>query len=186
MSLITPKFRVSYPQVFQPRLNPLSNKHEYSVQAIFPPGTDFTKMQQALNQAGEAKWGPDKNKWPKSYRKPFRQAEDRAETLEDGRVVFPPGFEAGAVYLNLKSTQKPAVVDASVNPILDSSEFYPGCWAVASVSAYAYDQAGNRGLNFGLNNIQKIADGDPLGGRMRAEDEFVAVASNRDASSLFS
>lgn len=85
-----------------------------------------------------------------------------------------PGDEAYAnsYFVNANSLTKPGAVDADRNTILDSSELYSGIIGRASISFYAYNHGGNRGIACGLNNIQKLADGTPLGGRSRAEDDF--------------
>ena len=33
---------------------------------------------------------------------------------------------------------------------------------------------GNKGIACGLNNLQKLRDGEPLGGKSRAEDDFAS------------
>jgi hypothetical protein len=63
-------------------------------------------------------------------------------------------------------------VDAAVQPIMEEGEFYAGCYARATISPYAYDKAGNRGVAFGLRNIQKIADGEPFSGKSKPENDF--------------
>lgn len=177
----TPKFRVSYPKVFKPEINKLSKQPEYSLVALFPKGADLSKLKAAAKEAIIKKWGADPNKWPDNLRTPFRDQKERAKKLDDGRRVLPDGYEEGAIYINLKSKQKPGVVDQNVQPILDETEFYAGCYAVASLNAYAYDQAGNRGVAFGLNNIQKVADGDPFSGRPKPEDDFAPIAGAETA-----
>jgi hypothetical protein len=182
-SVITPKFRVSYPNVFKPKKNDLSGKEEFSIVALFPKGADLSKLKAAAQKAITDKWGPDKDKWPKNLRTPFRDQAEKVKEV-DGKRVLPPGHEEGGIFLNLKSSQKPGVVDQNVQDIIDTSQFYAGCWAVASVNAYAYDQKGNRGVSFGLGNIQKVADGDPLGNRARPEQEFAPIADvDSDGSS---
>jgi len=175
----TPKFRVSYPNVFKPQLNKMSGKTEYSVVALFSKDADLKALRKAADEAVIEKWGADKTKWPKNLKSPFR---DQAEREKEG--VMPAGHEKGAVFMNLKSKNKPGVVDQNVQAIIDESEFYPGCWAIASVKAYAYDQAGNRGVSFGLNNIQKVKDGEPFSGRSKAEADFAPITPDEeDASS---
>lgn len=191
MSVNTPKFRVSYPNVFKPRKNELNGQDEYSVMALFPKGADLSTLKKAAEKAAIAKWGADQNEWPTNLRLPFRDQAEKAKKSASGEMMLPPGHEAGGIFMNLKTKQKPHVVDQNVQDILDQSEFYAGCWAIASVNAYAYDQKGNKGVSFGLNNIQKVADGDPLGGRTRPEDDFKAVegvesGDTGSANSLFS
>ncbi|WP_278600881.1 ssDNA-binding protein, partial [Clostridium tertium] len=73
------------------------------------------------------------------------------------------------------SRQAPQVVDSKVEPILDQSEVYSGCYGRISVTFYGYNSNGNRGIAAGLGNIQKIKDGEPLGGRVSAVNEFGTV-----------
>lgn len=171
----TPVFRVSYPNVFQAKKNDLNGKDEFSVVALFKKGEDLSALKAAAQKAITDKWGPDKAKWPTNLRSPFRLQEERAKDV-DGKRILPPGHEEGAVFLNLKSQQRPGVVDQNVQDILEHSQFYAGCYARASINAYAYDQKGNRGVSFGLGNIQKVRDGDPLGNRARPEQDFAPIA----------
>ena len=83
-------------------------------------------------------------------------------------------------FVNASSKTAPGVVDKDVQPVLDSTEVYSGCYARASVNFYPFNKAGNRGIACGLNNVQKLADGDYLGGRSRAEDDFDAVEDDDD------
>lgn len=181
MKVNTPQFRVSFPNVFAPQKNQFNGKEEYTLVALFPKGADLTVLKKAAQAAIIAKW-PDESKRPKEIRTPFRDQAEKAKTV-DGKQVLRDGYEEGAIFMNLKSNKRPSVVDQNVQAILDESEFYPGCWAIASVNAYAYDVVGNAGVSFGLNNIQKVKDGDPLGGRSRPEEDFAPVASSTNATS---
>lgn len=176
--LNTPRFRVSYPNVFKARKNDLNGKDEFSVVAVFPKGADLSSLKKAAEQAIVDKLGADKSKWPKGLRSPFR---DQAEREKDGKL--PDGYEAGAIFINLKATQRPGVVDQNVQDIIEERNFYAGCWAIANVRAYYYDQKGNKGVSFGLQNIQKVADGEPLGGSVRPTDAFKPVEGASEPSS---
>lgn len=179
-SVITPEFRVSYPKVFKPEVNKLSKKLEFSVVALFALGADLSKLKAAAKAAAVKKFGPDETKWPKNagglpLMSPFRDQADREKEVE-GKLVMPAGYVKGAIYLNLRSTQRPAVVDQNVQPILDESKFYGGCYAVASVNFSAFKhESGKVGISAYLNNIQLSRDGDPFGTRTRAEDDFKAI-----------
>ncbi len=170
-TVLTPKFRVSFPYVFRPS-KPMQAGAEpkYSITMLFPKGADLSALKAAAQAAVVEKWGADKTKWPKNMRNPFR---------DQGEKEF-EGYEEGATFLTATSKQRPGLVDADVKDIIDEHAFYPGCYARASVRAFAYDQAGNRGVSFGLQNLQKLADGDPLGGRTKPTDDFEPVASEAD------
>lgn len=93
--------------------------------------------------------------------------------LRDGDTERPddPAY-AGCYFINVNSSAAPGIVDADRQPILDRSEVYSGVYGRASISLYAFNSNGNRGIACGLNNLQKIKDGEPLGGKSRAEDDF--------------
>lgn len=93
--------------------------------------------------------------------------------LRDGDTERPddPAY-ANSYFVNANSATAPGVVDADCNPILTRSEVYSGVYGRASISFYAFNSNGNRGIACGLNNLQKICDGEPLGGRTSAESDF--------------
>ena len=93
--------------------------------------------------------------------------------LRDGDLERPDD-EAykNSYFINANSGTAPGIVDADRNPIIDRSEMYSGVKGRASINLYAYNVNGNRGIACGLNNLQKISDGTPLGGKSRAEDDF--------------
>ena len=85
-----------------------------------------------------------------------------------------PGDEAYAnsYFINANSASAPGIVDADRQPILDRSEVYSGVYGRASINLYALNSNGNKGIACGLNNLQKIRDGEPLGGKASAESDF--------------
>ena len=85
----------------------------------------------------------------------------------------------GHWFINANSTTALQIVDRQVKPILDRSEVYSGCYARVSLNFFAFNSNGNKGIACGLNNLQKIRDGEPLGGKPRAEDDF-ATADDDD------
>lgn len=138
---------------------------KYSVSAIIPK-TD-TKTINAIKAAVEqakkdsiSKWG---GKIPANLKLPLR----------DGDIDRPDDEAyANSYFFNANSRQAPQVVDARVQPILDQSEVYSGCYGKISVTFYGYNSNGNRGIAAGLGNIQKLRDGESLGGRSSAADDF--------------
>ena len=92
--------------------------------------------------------------------------------LRDGDTERDDDNYAGCYFINANSKTAPQIVDKRVRPILDRSEVYSGVYAIVSLSFYAFNTNGNRGVACGLGNIQKVRDGEPLGGRTNAASEF--------------
>ena len=104
--------------------------------------------------------------------------------LRDGDTDRPqdPAY-AGAFFVNAHSIDGPDIVDINCNRITNRSEVYSGCYARVSITFYAYNVHGNRGIGCALNNVQKIADGAPLGGgRPRAESDFSTAPASSNGS----
>ena len=155
---------------------------KFSVSLIIPKSDTVTiaKIRAAIEAAYEE--GQSKLKGSSKF---IPALEDIKTPLRDGDKDR-KGDEAykNAYFVNANSTTKPGVVDADRNPILDSSELYSGIIGRASINFYAYNSNGNRGIACGLNNIQKLADGTPLGGHSRAEDDFADLDDDDDEDFL--
>lgn len=165
--VITGKVRLSYVNVFE-----LNDKGKYSVCLLIPKGDKATleKVKIAIEAVkADAKstttWG---GKHLASFKSPLRDG-DTERDLEKS-----PEYK-GHYFINCNTSKKPDVVDTALNPIMDKSEVYSGCYARASINFYAFNVDGNKGIAAGLNNVQKLGDGDRFGGGSRASDDFTAV-----------
>lgn len=98
--------------------------------------------------------------------------------LRDGDTEREDAAYAGHWFINANSKTAPQIVDRAVKPILDRSEVYSGCYARVSLNFYAFNSNGNKGIACGLGNIQKIRDGESLGGKTTAADDFGAVVDD--------
>lgn len=172
--IITGEVRLSYAHVWEPN-SIQGGKPKYSVSLIIPK-TDkatITAIEKAIDaaiDAGIAKFGG---------KRPNKAA--LKLPLRDGDVERDDEAYAGAVFVNANSTVAPQIVDENVQPILDRSEVYSGCYARVSLSFYAFNTNGNKGIACGLGNIQKTRDGEPLGGgRISAESDFGLATSAGD------
>jgi len=167
---MTPEFRVSYPFIFRPGapIDP-GQEPKYSVAMLFAPKADLSVLKAAVKAATVEKWGADQARWPKNLRSPFR---------DQGEKDDKQGYVRGAIFVVATSKQRPGLVDSNVQDIVEERQFYAGCYARATVRPFAYDQAGNRGVAFGLQNIQKLREGEPLGGRSSPQADFEPVAQN--------
>lgn len=167
--VITGKVRLSYANLFNPRPND-DGKDTWSTALLIPKSDRKTlnalkaAAEVALAQGiqdGKIKPGTSlKNAW-----KTLKDGDERDDLEEN------PEY-ADHFYMNVSAYQKPGIVDQKRNPILDSGEVYSGMYARVDINAYAYNAKGNKGVTFGLNNVQKWADGEFLGGRAKAEDVF--------------
>lgn len=143
---------------------------KFSVSLIIPKSD--IKTVQKINAAIEAAYQEGQSKL-KGNSKSVPALSILKTPLRDGDLERPDD-EAykGCYFINANSATAPGIVDADRQPILDRSEMYSGVKGRASINLYAYNVNGNRGIACGLNNLQKISDGTPLGGKTRAEDDF--------------
>jgi len=181
----TPQFRASFASVFQPRRVPGDDKGDphYSLVMLFSKDTDIGPLRNAAQRALEEKFGAEKVKKlvaSKRLKTPFR---DQA-LLVDKNGDIHAGCEAGAIYIQCSRRLKdgpPGIVDERVKDIIDPVDFYSGCFARATVEAYAWDHpTGGTGVSFALHNIQRLKHGERLGvgNRLKATDEFEAMATS--------
>ena len=178
MKVITGKdTRWSYANVWEPKsIN--GGVPKFSVSLIIPKTDKKTieaikKAIQAAYKEGEAKLKGNSRSVPplESIKTPLRDGD--TERPDDEAY-------ANSFFLNANSTTQPGIVDANVQPILTRSEVYSGVYGRASINFYAFNSNGNRGIACGLNNLQKIRDGEPLGSRTSAEDDFADFAEEDD------
>ena len=177
MKVITgPDTRWSYVNVWEPKsIN--GGAPKYSVSLIIPKSDTKTvaKIKAAIEAAyneGEAKLrGNSKSAPPLAAIK---------TPLRDGDIERPddPAY-TNAYFINANATSAPGIVDANCNPVLTRSEVYSGVYGRASISLYAFNSNGNKGIACSLNNLQKLRDGEPLGGKASAESDF-ATAEDDD------
>lgn len=145
---------------------------KFSVSLIIPKSD--TKTIDKINAAVQAAYEEGQSKL-KGNGKSVPALSTLKTPLRDGDMERPDD-EAykNSYFINANSGTAPGVVDADRNPIIYRSEMYSGVKGRASINLYAYNVNGNRGIACGLNNLQKISDGTPLGGKSRAEDDFAA------------
>ena len=191
-NVVTVAFRLAFPEVFAPKAAAEGGKEKFSVTMLFPKdgskllpgmngnGADVMALRKLAFQAIKEKWGEDKAKWPANL-KTLDFANYLSPTgkdgwpFRDGDTQDWDGF-AGAVFIRASSQYKPGIVDAKVQPILSQDKVFGGLICRAQINAYAYDNSGNKGVTFGLNNLQILKDdGTTFSGRQNATDVFEAV-----------
>jgi hypothetical protein len=172
--VVTGIVRLSYANIWDPKAPVSGGDPRYSCSLIIPKSD--TETVDAINRAidcaiqeGIGKFGgkiPNKA----ALKLPLR----------DGDLEREDDAYKGCWYINANSSTKPGVVDADRQPIIETSELYSGIIGRASITLYAFNTNGNKGIAAGLNNLQKLSDGTPLGGHSRAEDDFADLDDDED------
>jgi len=164
-----PQTRWSYANVWDPKsIN--GGAPKYSVSLIIPK-TDTATLEK-INAAIQAAYEEGESKL-KGNGKSVPPLAALKTPLRDGDTERPDDEAyANSYFINANSSTAPGIVDAARQPIIDRSEVYSGVYGRASINFYAFNSNGNKGIACGLNNLQKIRDGEPLGGKSSAESDF--------------
>lgn len=165
--VITGKVRFCYVNVFEPTAMNETDEPKYNICIVIPKDDTATinkikKAIEAAKEIGKSKISDKNGKIPATLKLPLRDGDE--ERGDD------PAFE-NCYFINANSKRKPSIVDKNLDEIMDRSEFYSGCYGRASLSFYAYNVQ-SKGIACGLNNLQKLADGEPLAGGSTAEEDF--------------
>lgn len=170
-NVTTGEVRLSYVNLFQPRANQPGQEPKYSVTVLLPKSdtATFQRIQAAIQAAYE-----------KGVQTLWNGARPPLKTpIHDGDGVRPNGEPFGPEcrghwVFTASSKQRPEIVDAQLNPILDQTKVYSGVFGRVNINFFAYNNSGNRGIGAGLGPVQILRDGEPLGGRVTAEAAFGA------------
>ena len=170
--VVTGVVRLSYANVWEPASINGSNP-KYSVSLIIPKSD--TKTIEKIRAAIQAAYEEGQGKL-KGNSKSVPALTSIKTPLRDGDLERPDDEAyANSYFVNANSITAPGIVDAACQPIMEHSEIYSGVYGRASITFYAFATKTSRGIACGLQNIQKIRDGEPLGGHSRAEDDFATV-----------
>jgi len=164
--VVTSKVRFSYLHVFEPTAMGEEKDKKYSVSLLIPK-TDtvlLDRLHKAIAAATEqGKTGKFGGKVPANLKLPLRDGD--VERSDD------PTY-AGCFFMSASSKTKPGIVDANLQPIINETDIYSGCYGRASINFYPFNVNGSKGVACGLNHLQKLEDGEALGSRGKAEDDF--------------
>ncbi len=165
-SLLTPMFRVTFPHVFQP-----NEDGKYGLGMIFEKDTDFQNLNELVQETIEIKWG---------RKPPFKLGLPILDGDKQERTEY-----LGMYYINGKCGKyRPGVIGPNKEPIEDPEEFYPGCYARATITCYAWSFKGKNGVSVSVRNLQKCEEGEPLISRVRPDDDFDDVGADDESGDL--
>lgn len=165
--IMTPKFRVSFPAVFEPKAATEGGKEKYSLVMLFDKNEDLSELKVLLKRTILAKY-PDGVLPKNSDGTPF------VEPFKDGNTKTYEGYK-DTIVCTASSQYQPGILDEQKIPIINPADFYAGCYAIATVNAYCWSYMGKNGVSVGLQNIMKINDGEPLAGGAQAEADFESI-----------
>ncbi len=180
MKAMTPTFRASYLTVFKPRAFEEGADEKFSVEMLFhKKQSDLTDLKAKMQACAVGAWGKDKTKWPKNFRWPFKDGDEK----EDAGEAY-----AGHVYARCDSKKPPGIFDQSREDIINEREFVSGDYARASLFMVPYENIGGKhpegrsGIKLYLQGIQLIKKGEPLGAAGNRND-FEVVENDEGGES---
>lgn len=168
--LHTPEGIAAYVQLHTPkqrtdRKGQPQGEPKYGLALFFPEDTDLDEMigvaEAKAREAFGPKWEDMKNKGKINW--PFQDTADIDEPS--------PPFDQPGTVVNFKTAEKPGIVDADAEPVMDKSDVYSGMKARVSTRCFSYDNE-SKGVSFALINVQKLDDGERMSGNPSAEDDF--------------
>lgn len=181
--VFTPKFRVGYERLIKGEKTD-NGDLKYPMTMVFKAGEDLSALRGAVDAVIEEEWG----KKAKGVKLPFIKhtaaGQDGERYCDKMEKLYEDDDDA--YFVRAVSYQKVGLVDENVDPIIDPSDFYSGCYAAASIVAKTWENSGKKGVTFYVNNVQKQADGEKIGGsRSSPQQDFQPVEKAESAEDLF-
>lgn len=177
--MIVGKVRISYPALFEPKLNP-SGKLKYSCSLLIPKADEKLVSQiragidKAIARGKEKIWS---GKVPRFRNEPMRDGDAELESGEKTGKEY-----AGHYFINCSSDEAPGIVGPDGKPLMDQKTIYAGCYVYADVNPFPFSNSGNHGVGWGLNNVMFKEPGDRLDGRQDAQTAFADFVDPDDPS----
>lgn len=171
--VLTGKCRFSFVHLLTPHAVAVGGQEKYSVTLLIPKSDKATialitgAIEEAKQKGVSEKWG---GKMPKVLKDPIWDGDGQRQNGDD----FGPECK-GCYVVTASSLMQPGIVDRNVQDIIDAAEVYSGMYGRVTINFFPYEFQGNRGIGCGLNNVQKISDGEPLGGFSSPNEDFTAI-----------
>jgi len=160
--MVTPEIKCSFPYLFE--TSDYTGKYGLSIPVPEDDEKTIKQIKTLIGNAAENKWGKKaRTEIGKKIDSPLRNGNDEKEDDEIYRDT---------IFFSANSSTRPGVIDRYKQPIMEMEDIYPGCIIRASINFYAYDYKGKKGIACGLQNVMKVADGERIGGKSSAEDDF--------------
>ena len=164
-AVTTGKVRLSFVHLFKPYAFQPGQEEKFSTTILVPKSDTETKakidaaMSAAIEKGIKDNWNGVR---PPILNTPVYDGDGTRPS--DG---MPFGDECKGHWVFTASSKvdyPPEIVDVSGNRIISPSEIYSGIYARVHVNFYPYAFGGKKGIGVGLGPVQKVSDGEPLGG----------------------
>ena len=172
--------RISFPEIFTPRMKDDGSKGSYGASFIIPKGHAGVKLIAAeITRVA-------KEKWPKEHENILEVLKAAGKVcLRDGAVKAHLEGYKGNVFFTANNKAPIGVFNRDGKMITEGCENtpYAGCYVNVTMEIWAQDhpQHGKR-INGSLRGVQFADDGDSFGGGSRAtKDEFGAPTEGAGA-----
>lgn len=185
--VITPPGIVSYPKVWEAAQVLGKGEFKFSVSLLVSKQLDAKNKVQwnaalkAIRLAKIVKWGENERAWPKDLLLPITNGDNAVDKNTGGikeghagcwvvratsKAEFPPKVFR---YMGMGAKPRPMTKD-------EEDKIYPGCMGRIQVYAYGWEYMGKNGISFGFNALEKLKDGEVIGGSSALDEAFGAVA----------
>lgn len=171
----TPKFRVAFPQLFQAKAFDEKQEPKFSVMMLFDKEAqatpEFKAIVKRVAEIRKEKWG---DKPPKNLKMPFKKGE-KLQNNETGKYYG--GCDEDTVAISAQGKFAPDVLNQKKHLLragvaADEAQLYAGCYAIATVTPQIFELPQSKGVTLYLGNVMKLAEGEPLGGKVSADQDF--------------
>jgi hypothetical protein len=169
--MILKNVRVAYPHLFEAYAYQNGPNKKYEITLMIPKTDAKTveDLKKACSAARSKKWPGEA---PKGLLSPIKDGDEMStDAFRDHWIVRAKATprEGGG--------GRPGVVLPNLQPA-GPEDIVSGDFCNVDINPYAYDQSGNKGIAFGLNNVQLALKGDRIGsGKARPETVFEAMAT---------
>lgn len=166
--------RLSYTHLLEPYSSQQGAEAKYSAMILTPK--DSTTNDAKIDAAIKAATARAKERFGKSFPdNPKTSIHDGDGTRPSDNAPYADECQ-GCWVFTASNKRQPTIVDKRLQPILEPTEIYSGIYANVGITFFPYNTANNKGIGVALDNVQKVRDGEPLGGApVSAEEDFAGL-----------
>jgi hypothetical protein len=189
---LSPIVRVSFCNVWKPR----KDTEKYDITGIMDLPKDLSEKDKARwNAIKQIMIDAKKEKWPKfsgpvmctiRTGKGYKTEDFFSDPVDCEKY---PEYKDKVIIKAMSSGRQPEIIGPDKEEIIVQDDFYSGCYAVLSLTAFAWENSGKKGVSLGVNHIMKVKDGTRFVGNSGTAaqafeeieaDDFATVSKEED------